>query len=77
VEVNLHPETRRKLSREGASMLETTQYKLATMYEKHPQRGSDGLMHDLDDITKISIGQGHLLLSCTRPSNRSSRLRSD
>ena len=42
-------------------MLETTQYKLATMYEKHPQRGSDGLMHDLDDITRISIEQGHLL----------------
>jgi predicted O-methyltransferase YrrM len=42
-------------------MLETTQYKLATMYEKHPQRGSDGLMHELDDITKISIEQGHLL----------------
>ena len=39
-------------------MLETTKYKLATMYEKHPQRGSDGLMHELDDITKISIEQG-------------------
>jgi predicted O-methyltransferase YrrM len=45
----------------GLSMLETTQYKLATMYEKHPQRGSDGLLHELDDITKISIKQGHLL----------------
>ena len=42
-------------------MLETTQYKLATMYEKHPQCGSDGLLHELDDITKISIEQGHLL----------------
>jgi hypothetical protein len=36
-------------------MLETTQYKLATMYEKHAQRGTDGLLHELDDITKISI----------------------
>ncbi len=42
-------------------MLETTQYKLATMYERHPQCGSDGLLHELDDITKISIEQGHLL----------------
>jgi predicted O-methyltransferase YrrM len=45
----------------GRSMLETTKYKLATMYEKHPQRDSDGLLHELDDITKISIEQGHLL----------------
>jgi predicted O-methyltransferase YrrM len=36
-------------------MLETTMYKLATMY------GSDGLLHELDNITKISIEQGHLL----------------
>ena len=42
-------------------MLETTQYKLATMYERHTQRGTDGLLHELDDITKISIEQGHLL----------------
>jgi predicted O-methyltransferase YrrM len=42
-------------------MLEPTKYKLATMYEKHTQRGTDGLLHKLDDITKISIEQGHLL----------------
>ena len=42
-------------------MPETTKYKLATMYEKHPQHGSDGLLHELDNITKISIEQGHLL----------------
>jgi len=42
-------------------MLEPTMQKLATMYEKHPQRGSDGLLHELDSMTKISIEQGHLL----------------
>jgi predicted O-methyltransferase YrrM len=42
-------------------MLETTKYKLTTMYEKRPQRGGDGLLHELDSITKISIEQGHLL----------------
>jgi len=39
-------------------MLEPTMQKLATMYEKHPQRGSDGLLHELDSMTKISIEQG-------------------
>jgi predicted O-methyltransferase YrrM len=36
-------------------------HKLATMYENHPQRGTDGLMHQMDTLTRISIPQGHLL----------------
>jgi len=36
-------------------------HKLATMYENHPQRGTDGLLHEMDRITRISIEQGHLL----------------
>jgi predicted O-methyltransferase YrrM len=42
-------------------MLDTTMHKLATMYENHPQPGSDGLLHEMDKITRISIEQGHLL----------------
>jgi predicted O-methyltransferase YrrM len=42
-------------------MLDTTMYKLATMYENHPQKGSDGTLHTMDTITRISIEQGHLL----------------
>src|SRR6478672_3096648 len=38
-------------------MLEPTMQKLATMYEKHPQRGSDGLLHELDSMTKIRSEQ--------------------
>jgi predicted O-methyltransferase YrrM len=42
-------------------MLDSTMHKLATMYENHPQRGTDGLMHQMDTLTRISIPQGHLL----------------
>jgi predicted O-methyltransferase YrrM len=42
-------------------MLDATMQKLAAMYEKHPQRGTDGQMHEMDPITRISIEQGHLL----------------
>jgi predicted O-methyltransferase YrrM len=31
------------------------------MYENHPQRGTDGLMHQMDTTTRISIPQGQLL----------------
>ncbi len=42
-------------------MLDITTRKLATMYENYPQMGTDGHLHQMDSVTRISIEQGHLL----------------
>ncbi len=42
-------------------MLETTKYKLASMYGNQPQLGADGTPYQLDANTRISMEQGHVL----------------